>query len=323
MNNFTIPEKVYKLSQEQAVNFDELLSQAHTETIATGQVWSTYSAYKMPEGQVFTTETPRLVVILAVGGGGLTVAPISIDINMATEFDLVLTGDFSPTVFDFMIEVWNETPAHEQLLRKYIASLTEQASYLLSELYKAFILDEEIPGYLREYIGVAMHGLDDPRILFQSEEIEALKYLARASTSILADIEETTEIISRDSVLGLRLPQWLRFSDIFKAPLPQVAYAKSTSIEEDEDLLILDRDHDPQVVLELIRDDKRRHWYYLVRYVSPELTNAQARVVLTVNDERMLTETIVLDNNMKLHIDDGSSDFDYSEIHSVFLEIVE
>src|SRR5690606_28962106 len=186
MSKIIVPNDVRELSREHAPAFYKRLNRPQPDQIAIGQIWSTHQNVQLPGDLQIESTEPRLIVILVADQDDLVAAPISISTQMAAEYDLILQGDTSPLGFDFMIEVWNETPIISEQLRQYLGILNNQFIEYLIKLHVSYLLNESVPETVRPYIGPALGQEHDMRAVFQTEEIISVEYLARAATASLA-----------------------------------------------------------------------------------------------------------------------------------------
>src|SRR4051794_11746797 len=129
MSNFrtTIPEDISRRSKSRSAAFSQVLDVIQPDQFEIGQIWSTASHFQLPDGKQFNTDMPRLIVIvdalvpsLMHELAHLIAAPISIDVSMATEYDLCVKGSMSPFGFDFMVETWNQTQVLVGQFKKYM-----------------------------------------------------------------------------------------------------------------------------------------------------------------------------------------------------------
>lgn len=186
-----IPEDIRKLSRQRAPAFYKIMKAPRLDQVEPGQIWSTHSHLELPDGRRFEANEARLVVILDGAGplseslDQITVAPVSLSINMATESDLIVSGDNSPLKFDFIVEVWNETPTLKGHLRRFLGKLSDDAIAAMRGLYTAQLLDEAVPETLKQWVGLCIMDENDPRLAFQETEIKIIDYLAKAATAAL------------------------------------------------------------------------------------------------------------------------------------------
>lgn len=286
-----IPQDIRKLSRQRAPRFHRILRSPPPDQIEVGQVWSTRSHFELPDGCRFETDEPRLVVILDGAGrpseslDQIAVAPVSLSIQMAAEFDLVIQGDASPLGFDFMLEVWNETPVLKGHLRQFLGRLSDEAITTLRALYTAQLLDENISPTLAEWVGLHMMGENDPRLVFQEAEVGATAYLARAATAALT-LEMTAQEPGRMPAGSIK-PRWVfELSPMLKKQTGFItgpAVAQAAGIVEDVETYIIDQSEgDTCFTFELLFRQHRPYTIYLkVHRISSELEGH--RCVATIN----------------------------------------
>jgi hypothetical protein len=289
MSNLMIPQDIRKLSRQRAPRFHRILRAPLPDQIEVGQVWSIRSHFELPDGRRFETDETRLVVILDGAGrpeslDQIAVAPVSLSIQMAAEFDLVVSGDASPLGFDFIIEVWNETPVVKGHLRQFLGKLSAEAIAALRGLYTAQLLNEDVPPTLAEWVGLRIMGENDPRLAFQEAEVETVSYLARTATAAL--LEMTVQEPESVAVIPIK-PRWVfslrpRLAKLSEAlGSPKVAYA--AGVAEEVDTYIVDQTGDDLVFsFELLFRQRRPYTIYLkVHRISSKLEGH--RCVVTIN----------------------------------------
>lgn len=184
MSNVNIPKNIRELSRERAPEFYKRLTRQQPDQFQRGQIWSTYQSIEMPDGRRFEADEPKLLVILVADKNDLVAAPISLQTEMATEFDLIVQSTDGPLGFGFMIEVWNETPIIIKHLRRYLGALDDEYTELLIELHAAYLCNESVPQRVLPYVGISIRQEDDLRLEFQANEINTVEYLSRAATAL-------------------------------------------------------------------------------------------------------------------------------------------
>lgn len=292
MDNLMIPEDIRKLSRQRAPVFYKIMKAPRPEQVEPGQVWSTHSFLDLPDGRRFEAIEARLVVILDGAGDSsefldqVTSAPISLSVNLASEYDLIVSGENSPLEFEFMVEVWNETPTLKGHLRQFLGKLSDEAIAAMRGLYTAQLLDEAIPEALKQWVGFRIMNEDDPRLAFQETEIKAVAYLAEAATVALTlemvtqgSAESLTDLVK--PYLRLELP--LVFAKL-PAFGPAVVFAAGKT--QDEDAYIISYDGDEgQFTFELLVDRLPPYEVYVLAHqISAEL-KARTCVVTVLTAE--------------------------------------
>jgi hypothetical protein len=198
-----VPRDISELSRERAAEFDRLVSSSPPSRLELGQVWSTRAVLEFPDGRRFETDEPRLVVVLDsdLGQGGehdhIPVAPISPEIEYATDLDLIVPPSAGPVGFSFMAEVWNETPTLVGHLRQFLGTVSGTAADALFQVYKCHVHDQSVPEELGSWVGIPVFSEDDERLAFQEAEIQAVAYLAMAAAAALALATEDVGPVAR------------------------------------------------------------------------------------------------------------------------------
>jgi hypothetical protein len=261
------------------------------DQIEPGQIWSTRSLLELSDGRRFEADEPRLIVILDGTGDTsefldqIAVAPVSLSTQMAAGSDLIISGDDNPLGFDFMVEVWNETPVLKGHLKRFLGRLPDEAVAAVRSLYTAQLLDEDIPSPVAEQVGLCIMGDNDPRLAFQEAEVEMVAYLAKAATAVLTLEVAVQEPVSMPAT-SLK-PRWVfslhprltRLSEVISRPA--MAHAAGVA-DEVETYIVHQPEGDARFMFELRFRQRRPYTIYLkVHKISPELEGH--RSVVTVN----------------------------------------
>lgn len=288
MSHSMIPGDVRKLSRERALLFYQQISSPAPESIERGQIWSTFSQITLSDGSSFQTDDPRIVLTLAAGGtsydlpGQVIVAPISIHTSMATELDLICRRGTSPLDYDFIIEIWNETPALRQQLRRYLGRLDEPATAALQELYVCHLTEQPVPASLLGWVGPRLMGEQDPRYAFQESEVEAVAYLGEAATTALSLEEEAADSVSLTNQIAEQIrfatqPVFRRLADVLHQP--KTAYASSLETEKTWVVNVVGGGN--FLTFELLNERVAPYEIYLIVHeASPSLLGRQVSIAL-------------------------------------------
>ena len=191
MRTVYIPESVRLQSQARAAAFQQALDVLRPQQYEAGQLWSTHSTFNLTPEQNFATDTPRVIVILEasepVAGEWPSViaAPISLDVHMASDLDIILTPDRSTLGVSCMAEVWNEVPILEAHLNRFLGNVAPEALNAILNISRARVLGEAPTPELAAWTGPRLFGPTDPRYEFQRAEIMAVAYLAQAATAAI------------------------------------------------------------------------------------------------------------------------------------------
>lgn len=187
MNKVDIPENIIKISKHKGEQLSDLLSTPLPEKIEVGQIWSTHQNFEITNKKFFT-EDPRLLVILEVHQDCsllVKAAPVSVEIQFASQYDLKISKHDSPMGFEFMVEVWNETPVYEKHLKQVLGKLSSDATQVMLKIYSLQLVNDPVPENIQDWVGLKMFCKEDPRITFQEDEVLALSYITRAATYYL------------------------------------------------------------------------------------------------------------------------------------------
>jgi hypothetical protein len=131
----------------------------------------------------------------------LEVAPVSTDVAMASDFDVVLEMA-DPLGYPALVEVWNHGTLIATQVSERLGRLTDTASSAVDALYRSLLGDEtaEVTDVSR---GASIESDEDPRAVFQEAEAERVRSFwspAARLYSERADVRET---------VGSLLSDWL------------------------------------------------------------------------------------------------------------------
>jgi len=332
MNNSKILYEIRELSSSKTVDFHNLSKGLPTDEIKPGQIWSTHSSFQLPNTQQFQTDEPRLIVILQGEGkpshkfDPISVAPLSIHISMASEYDYIVKQESgsSPLTFDFMVEVWNESPALKGQLNRFICPLSREATENLRQLYWSRLLNTEIPENLRKYAGLKIIAEDDPRIIFQEEEIAAVTYLANAATASLEfenTQQEETEINIRNwrVLLNVR-PIWTTLSAFLYSPLVARA-ANNIDTEVERWLIVWPEKREESFIFELLKSPRQPYDIYIKTHSL--ISDFEGfKCVISVKTRSRIFYSNVVQLNMGTKIEVGRDPhFRFEDVESVEVAI--
>lgn len=329
MNEFNVPGDIRKLSRERAPEFHKLLQVPPTSQIEVGQIWSTRADLDLTSDLRFTTNEARLVVILTSVTKNthpldqVTTAPISLQMGMATDFDVLVMGDQSPLGFDFMVEVWNETPVLVTHFKQYLGILPEHLVTVLRTVYRMQVLDEELPIKLRKWVGLRVIDESDPRLAFQEAEIEAVEYLAQAATAAI-ELEAAGTELTYIAPLP-RVPRILelqpvrrKLSDLIRTR--RMGYA-SGGMEEQQTYVVHHQTDREELVIEIINGLRPPYPVYLkVHNLSPSFEGRACTVTIISTDGEMRSQDARLELDADIIVG-NDPDFRRNQIKTVKLEI--
>jgi hypothetical protein len=153
----------------------------------------------------FTDGTLLVAVVLDRAEGDpetLGVAPVSTEVENATEWDLLVASDDAPLGYPAMVEIWNHgTILADQVVERF-GVLAVDGQNRLNAMYEALLADEPPPTDVRN--GVPVIGDDDPRALFQEEEAERVRRFWQPTARVFAD-----KAPGAQPTLGTLLGHWL------------------------------------------------------------------------------------------------------------------
>jgi hypothetical protein len=183
------------------------------------------------EGAVVVASSPHapgellVAVVLdteseAAGTDGLVVAPLSTETPLVTDADVVLSRGQTPLGYEVMAEIWNHGTLLREQLEEQRGHVEGNAWEKLAALYAAAIgeLEDEAAGAQMTAVpvgdGPPIIADEDPRLLFQDEEVErAQRFYFPAARLLVADDAETDAAAGeRDAgalTAGSLLSAWL------------------------------------------------------------------------------------------------------------------
>jgi hypothetical protein len=315
-----IPENIRTLSRTRKVEFYNSTNSEQPRDYAIGQIWSTKSHLILGDSHHFSSDQPRIVVILDTSTTELIAAPISLEIQMAGEYDFIIRDEDNPLSFSFLIEVWNETPVVPPHLNRYLGSIPEALVDMLQELHAAYLLDAETTDRLKSYTGPSLFERD-ARLEFQAEEVRAIRYISQAATFSLT-IPQTVKEIAKQNVLDFGVPTWRKLSDFLQPQKPAVALAASRTIDVEEAYVISHGVEANRTVMQLVVSKRRRQVYVIVQQVEEHLEKQRVMVSLKIHDKTLHSEVVELVAGAR--IDLGEYVFDPSEVvEPVTVELVQ
>ncbi|HIE29644.1 TPA: hypothetical protein EYP66_20430 [Candidatus Poribacteria bacterium] len=192
-----------------------------------GEIWATKSEPCLPGGKVLEkVESPRDVVILLDDKDAydrrypdVRVAPISTETQNASNRDLILESKENPLGKRIMIELWNSQPMLKMNLAHRLSKLSEEVIEQLDRLnQKVWGFEVSTEGIKT---GPSIIDINDPRLIFQENEIEATRYLRGPANYLLELWEQEAE--EEESILDSLIDLIRRA--LIPPPIPEVALA--------------------------------------------------------------------------------------------------
>lgn len=156
----------------------------------------------------------------AAGTDGLVVAPLSTETQFASDADVVLNRAQTQLDYEVMAEIWNHGTLLREQLEEQRGFVEDNAWAKLVALYATAIDELEDEGKAAQIIampvgnGPPIIADDDPRLLFQDEELERSQrfYLPAARLLTADNVEADAEARERDAGVisaGSLLSEWL------------------------------------------------------------------------------------------------------------------
>lgn len=142
-----------------------------------------------------------LAALLAISEDSLEVAPLSCEVVLAAEWDLLLGEAEGPLGYEAIAEVWNHGRVSPAQIAESFGVLPEQTSEVLIALYAAVFVDDAPPA---APTGPPLLSDEDPRALFQDREAERARSYWSDAEELGADAREL-----RDRGIGFLVRVWL------------------------------------------------------------------------------------------------------------------
>jgi hypothetical protein len=142
-----------------------------------------------------------LAALLSISEDSLEVAPLSGEVGLAAEWDLLLDGDDGPLGYEAIAEVWNHGPVSPLQIAESFGVLSEQTSGQLLTLY-ASVFGDEAPAEART--GPPLLSEDDPRTVFQDQETERTRRYWSHAEELGVGAHE-----GKDKGIGVLVGAWL------------------------------------------------------------------------------------------------------------------
>ena len=190
---YEVPAHITELARQRSRKSLDAMQDSPPDKIAFGQLWSISAVGQAdPEN---ASGVPRIVVILSEPGSddlpfsSVVVAPISLELDFLSQYDLAVLKEESPLGYQFMIELWNQSTTLVSQLRSYRGALADDLEQCLRLLNRAYLGLEEDVDALAGRIGWPILHESDPRGVFQAREIEECRYLREPALTQVRDLE--------------------------------------------------------------------------------------------------------------------------------------
>jgi hypothetical protein len=235
-------------------------------------------------------------------------APLSVDTDMASNFDVIIPRNHSLLGFDCMAEIWNETPVLIAQLKSCLGVLPTQIIDILNDLATAKALGETPHLAVMAWTGPALYGPDDQRYTFQADEMEAVSYLAQAATAAI-ELAVPAHATDRPSIEALR--QLLTFNlplELTKLPQhhtksgPMVAYAAGHDTEEDCYLVHYEGKETGFTLELLYRQQQPYTIYAIVHQIVPALVNRPGVIMVQTSAGSWTSSSCLLQEGARIII---------------------
>jgi hypothetical protein len=192
---YQVPERITALAKQLTTNTFDKISHIRPKERVLGQLWTTKPMEQV--GQEVQVLAQRIVVILSSDYTGdslsetIVVAPISLEFEFQSQYDLRVFKNESPLGYEFMIEVWNQTTTLVSQLKSHIGSLSKALKEDLRLLNQVYLgLGGELTS-LADRIGLPIFGENDPRAIYQVQEIEECAYIREPALREISKAQET------------------------------------------------------------------------------------------------------------------------------------
>lgn len=334
--NRPIPKEIKELSIERIKRSNQIIKAPQPQGFEVGQIWSTFQTLNAPDGRKFQTDEPRLVVVIDVPEplseyALLKTAIISLDTHMASQFDLIIKEDESILGFEFMVEVWNETPVYRGHLKRFLTKLPDKLIEILVVLYAVHVTDAEISSEIENRVGLRIFDDSDLRITFQEQEVDAASYLAKASTAMLAfeQVKEESLEITRDfwkALIGKKFeikPIYEKLNNYLSLQ-SEFAFAHASDKEARNTWIVHNPDAETCFTLELLcnRRQSPNPVYFYIHDLSEKLINCKSIISIITPEIKLRSEPTVLLKDKTVVVGEIRN-FKYDDVMLVKIEIEE
>lgn len=193
---YQVPDHIAALAKQPTTKAFQSIRQGLPQEFVFGQIWSTQTADQAnSKAQLIE---PRIVVVLSDNCTGdapsetVIVAPISLELEFQSQYDLRIFEEESHLGYEFMIEVWNQTTTLVAQLKYCLNSLSEALNGNLRLLNQVYLGLGGDLNSISNRIGWPILHENDPRAIFQAQEIEECKYLHEPALREIARTESSS-----------------------------------------------------------------------------------------------------------------------------------
>lgn len=156
------------------------------------------------------------------------VAPISTEVTMASDYDVVLDA-IAPLGYPALVEVWNHGTVVRSQIGERLGRLPDAECAAVDAVYRALLGEDDAEGLSDARRGVAIEADEDPRAAFQESEAERVAtYWAPA-----AEVYSEAGAVEQAPTIGTLLSSWLESGE-----LDPVDYARDLGWSEQEVTLL-------------------------------------------------------------------------------------
>lgn len=113
------------------------------------------------------------------------VAPVSIEMANATDWDLLIASEEGPLGYPAMVEIWNHGTILSDQIVERLGLLVVDGQHRINAMYEALLADEEPPADVPRGVAVLADG--DPRTIFQEEEAERVRPFWQPAARMFAE----------------------------------------------------------------------------------------------------------------------------------------
>lgn len=307
MIRYEIPENIINAAKKKGKQLSNLLDKPLPTNYEVGQIWSTSQLLSLGERDFYTDE-PKIVVILDVKQDEfslVTAAPISTEIYFASEYDLIISKHDSPLGFEFMIEVWNETPVYEKHLKNFYGSLFDNVFHLLAQINSFQLNNDSIPQTLSSWVGLKIFSEEDPRLEFQEKEVMAISYLTEAATfnvslSLPGLKESIIESFVSKTFFSIK-PLFGKLSNYEQLMSRKLALASSEF--ENNTFILASPDEGKKFIFELQEGlPPTKEMFLFVHFISKEFENKKCFTHIVAKNSRFDFPAFILKTGLEVKV---------------------
>ena len=318
---YQVPAHIAELAKQRTTEAFESIRQVRPKELAFGQLWSTQTAEQaIPEVQILE---PRIVVILSDDCASdspsetILVAPVSLELEFQSQYDLRVFEDESPLGYEFMIEVWNQTTTLVSQLNSYWGSLSEALKENLRLLNQVYLGLSGDLSSLSERIGWPILHENDPRVIFQVQEVEECEYLREPAFAAVHEWE-LTEVAAKPERDYLVFNSTIDDGSLsWTSVVEKVPVAAAVSKPRLDSLYVITKEGQYEVIAKFVLDIAKAKLLLVLQKLSRNLQRKNVKVIVHTREGLELSSEPTQAEERKSIIIDPEGKIDQTKIDRV------